>query len=89
MQFTIDIPDRLAEPLRAAVGPDLGRAALEQLALQGYQAGHLSAFQVQQLLGFADRYSTRDWLAGRGAHEAYSLDDLDADRRTLTRLLPS
>lgn len=89
MQFTIEIPDALTGPLRAVHGADLGRAALEQLALQSYQVGKLSAFQVQQLLGFTDRFATQDWLGRQGAHETYSLDDLDADRLTLNGLLPS
>ena len=88
MQVTLTIPDDLAKPLRAAFGDDLGRAALERLALEGYQAGKLSALQVQQLLGFSDRFATQEWLGRNGAHENYSLDDLNADRDTLDRLFP-
>lgn len=89
MQLTLNIPDDLTGPLRAVHGDDLGRAALERLALDGYQAGKLSPFQIQKLLGFTDRFETQTWLGQMGAHETYSLDDLDADRNTLDRLLPS
>ncbi len=87
MQFTLDIPDDLTAALQAAHGDDLARAALERLALDGYQAGRLSAYQVQQLLGFGDRFETQGWLGGMGAHQNYLLEDLEADRDALARLL--
>ncbi|MGC1274328.1 MAG: UPF0175 family protein [Planctomycetaceae bacterium] len=87
MQLTLDIPDDLAAALRAAHGDDLGRAALERLTLDGYRSGRLSLHQVERLLGFADRYQTEAWLGREGANWNYSLDDLDADRQTLDRLL--
>lgn len=83
MQLTLDIPDDLAAALRAIHGDDLGRAALEGLALEGYRSGRLTAFQVQKLLGFGGRIETQEWLGRMGANESYSLDDLEADRRTL------
>lgn len=86
MQFTLHIPDDVAGSLRAAHGDDLGRAALERLALDGYQSGQLSAFQVQKLLGFDGRIETQAWLGRMGAHENYSVEDLEADRRTLGEL---
>jgi len=88
MQLTLDIPDEIVASLRAAIGDDLGRAALERLALESYQAGKLSAFQVQKLLSFSDRFATQEWLGRMGVHENYTLDDLDADRATLDRLFP-
>lgn len=89
MQLTLDIPDDLAAALRAAHGDDLARAVLERLAVDGYQAGRLSAYQVQQLLGFGGRFETQAWLGRMGATEHYTLDDLEEDRRTLARVVPS
>ena len=88
MQLTLDIPDDLAAALRAAHGSDLGRAALERLAVEGYRQGRLSTHQLQRLLGFADRFETEGWLGRNGVSLNYSLDDLEADHRTLGRLLP-
>lgn len=88
MEVVLTIPDELAEPLRAAHGDDLARAALERLALDGYRTGRLSAFQVQKLLGHSDRFTTQAWLGRMGAFETYTLDDLEADRRTLEHILP-
>jgi hypothetical protein len=88
MQLTLDIPDDLAAALRAAHGDDLARAALERLTLEGYEAGRLSVYQVEKLLGFSDRFATQAWLGRKGANQNYSLEDLEADRGTLGRLLP-
>ena len=47
----------------------------------------LSAFEVQTLLGFEDRWQTEAWFASRKVPLNYSLEDLDADRATLNRTL--
>jgi Uncharacterised protein family (UPF0175) len=88
MELTLKIPDDLTAPLREAHGDDLGRAAIERLALGGYRAGKLSRYQVQRLLGFDNRYDTEEWLGRNGAVSNYTVDDLHADRETLDRLLP-
>src|SRR4051794_29283954 len=51
----IRVPERLAGAVRAA---------LEDLALQGYRDGSLSLFQVSELLGLKDRFETEACLAG-------------------------
>lgn len=89
MQLNVSNPDSLVGPQTADHCNGHERAALERLALDGYQAGNLSTFQVQNLLGLADRYDTQSWLGQMGAHEHYSLADLAADRQSLDRLLPS
>ena len=86
MQLTIDIPDDIAERLRAAQGGDLPRSAIERIALAGYLDGTLSRYHVQRLLGFDNRWDAEEWLGARGASVQYSLADLDQDRSTLDRL---
>ena len=66
---------------------DAVRTALEGVALEGYCSGALSVFQVQQLLGYHDGQQTQTWLGMHGAHQSYSLADLEADRATLDKLL--
>jgi len=88
MEFTLKIPDDLTATLRAAHGQDLGRAALEQLALNGYRSGKLSRFQIQKLLSFDNHYDTEDWLGQNGVTANYSLADLNSDRETLDKILP-
>lgn len=89
MNFTITIPDEFIGPLHAAVGSDLSRAAIEQLALEGYRTEKLSRYQVQQLLGFGNRWEVEKWLGLHGICLNYQLDDLEADRQTLDRILGS
>jgi hypothetical protein len=89
MDFTVTIPDEFVEPLHAAVGKDLSRAAVEQLALEGYRTRQLTFYQVQQLLGFDNRWETERWLGSHGANLDYTLDDLEADRKALDRILGS
>jgi hypothetical protein len=59
MQVTLDIPDHVAERLKAA-GGDLSRRALEALALEKYKRGRLTKPELRRLLGFG----TRDALDG-------------------------
>jgi len=87
MQLTLDIPDELAAALRATHGDDLNRAAFEGLVLDGYKAGQLTAFQVQKLLGFDNRYDAEAWLGAHGASINYSIEDLEADREVLDQIL--
>ena len=86
MQITLHIADDLAQSLKDEYGPDLSRVFVERFALEGYVSRKLSRFQVQQLLGFDNRWDTEDWLGRHGARWQYSIEDLEEDRRTLDRL---
>ena len=85
MNVTLRIPDKLAKRL-GAQGTDLERRALEAFALAEYQAGHLSAAELRQLLGFETRYELDGFLKKHGVFEEYTLADLEGERRTLNRL---
>jgi Uncharacterised protein family (UPF0175) len=87
VELTFAIPDELSAPLHEAYGDDLGRAAVEQLALDGYRSGKLSRYQVQLLLGFDNRYDPENWLGDRAANLNYNLGDLQADQATLDQIL--
>jgi hypothetical protein len=85
--ITLEIYRETQQTLEEAFGPALNRAALEALAVEGYRQGKFSAYQVQKLLGLEDRWQTQEWLGGRGVPLNYTLEDLDADRATLDRVL--
>jgi len=73
---------RLAPP-----GQDPSRAALEALAIEGYRSGALTASQTRRLLGFETRYELDGFLKAHNVWEhAYSLEDLEQDRRTMQQL---
>jgi hypothetical protein len=89
MQLTFNIPDQLVTALREAYGENLSKAVLEHFLLSGYQAGKISRYQVQTILGFDNRWDTENWLGERGAHARYGIEDLHADRDTFDRLIRS
>jgi hypothetical protein len=57
MQVTVDIPDDLAERLKAA-GGDLSRRALESFVLEEYKRARLTKPELRRLLGFTTRDAT-------------------------------
>ena len=83
MQVTVEIPDELAQKLTRE-GQDTARATLEALAIEGYRSGALTTYQTRQLLGFQTRYELDGFLKSRNVWDhAYSLENLEEDRRTL------
>ena len=74
MQITVDLPDDLAQRV------DPGREAVEALAIEGYRAGSLSAFQTRKLLGFETRDELEGFLKRHEVWEhAYSIEDMEKD----------
>lgn len=75
--------------LRRVFGDRLDRAALEALVIEGYRAAKFTAGEVARMLGFETSIVASEWLASRGVPLNYSLEDLEADRQTLDRLMPA
>jgi hypothetical protein len=85
MDVTVQIPDDLADRLLAA-GGDLSRRALEALALEEFKGGRLTKPELRRLLGFAPRGALDGFLKSHSVYEEYTPQDLEQDRRDLTRL---
>lgn len=85
MQVTVEIPDDLAERLKAS-GGDLSRRALEAFALEEYRRGQLTKPELRRLLDFGTRDALDGFLKAHDVFESYSLDDLARERRDLERL---
>ncbi len=85
MNVTVQIPDDLAERLIAA-GGDLSRRALEAFALEEYKSGNLTKPELRKLLGYETRAAMDGFLKAHGVFEEYTLDDLEQERRDLSRL---
>lgn len=80
MLITIELPDDIAQH------SDLGREALEALAIEGYRTEKLSHFQAAQMLGLT-RFEFDGFLKAREIYDhAYSLEDLERDLGTLRQL---
>jgi hypothetical protein len=87
MAIRLNIPADVECELRAALGGDLDRAALEALVLESYRSRRIGVGLVRRVLGLATRWDAERWLGEHGAEMSYSIEDLEADRRTLDRLL--
>ena len=86
MQVIVEIPDDVARKL-AGRGLDPSRSTLEAVAIEGYRSGVLTASQTRRLLGFETRYELDGFLKAHNIFEhAYSLEDLEQDRRTLQKM---
>ncbi|MGH9359959.1 MAG: UPF0175 family protein [Terriglobia bacterium] len=84
MRITLDVPDDVAESL-ARNRPDVSKALLENIAIEGCRSGALSVGQAAELLGTS--HNEVDGLLKRaGVYLNYTLEDLDADRETYRRL---
>jgi hypothetical protein len=81
MQITVELPEDIARHLGAS-HPDLSRAALEALAVEGARSGELTTAQVRRLMGFATRAQVDAFLK---AHEVFlpiTAADVERDAET-------
>ncbi len=87
MTLSIDLPEESEAILREAFGEGLNQAAKEALIIEGYRTGKLSITEVRDLLGLESRFDAESWLGKRGVNWNYRIEDLEADRKTLSKLL--
>ena len=85
MEVRIQIPDDLAAQIQAQ-GGDLPRSVLEAYALEGYKSGGLSAYQVQEILGFETPMEVDGFLKSHGVYLDYADEDLEEDIATSRRV---
>jgi hypothetical protein len=86
MAITIQIPSEVEEQLRRQ-DPQLDERTRDQFLVANFQAGRLSTGDIALVLGFDTRFEAEEWLGRHGACQNYSSADLEADQRTLDRLL--
>jgi hypothetical protein len=82
------LPIEASETLERAFGPNLDRAALEALAIEGYREAKLTSGEVARVLGLETSLAAQAWLAAHGVEANYSIKDLHADRESLSKLFP-
>jgi uncharacterized protein UPF0175 len=63
--------------------PDLSRAALEALALEGYRNQLLSEGQVRRMLGFRTRLQVHRFLKSHNVYFHYPIAELENDLASL------
>jgi predicted HTH domain antitoxin len=84
MQFTVELPDDLAERL-IPNGSDPARTALEDIAVEAFRAHRLNEHELATLLGMS-RYELDGFLKQREVWLEYGMDDLNRDLDTHRRL---
>ncbi len=82
MDVQLQIPDDVARIIQSEQ-PDLSRAALEALALEGYRSERLSESQVRRLLGFRTRMQVHGFLKAHNVYLNYSIQELERDLESL------
>lgn len=85
LNVKINLPPALEEKLRAD-HPNLDADVTEAYALQLFRRGEISHYELSLALGL-DRFETDAYLKRHNVYEgSLTMDDLEADRRTLERL---
>ena len=82
MDVRLQIPDDVALVIQGQQ-PDLSRAALEALALEGYRSERLSEGQVRRLLGFKTRMQVHAFLKAHNVYLHYPIGELESDLASL------
>lgn len=85
MTVTINIPDELLSILPAD-SSKVARAGLELFILEAYRLGNISDSYASELLGLSSRFEFHTFLAERGLHVNYGVDELKEDMAALESL---
>ena len=84
MNVMVPIPDDLAA--RFGSEAELGRRAVEALALEEYRAGRLTRPELRRLLGFATRGELDGFLNDRGVADGITVEEFDRQMQDLDRI---
>jgi len=84
MNVMVPIPDDLAA--RFSSEAEIGRRAVEALALEEYRAGRLTRPELRHVLGFATRGELDGFLNDRGVADGIAVEELDRQIRDLERI---
>jgi predicted HTH domain antitoxin len=85
MPVTVSLPDEIL----ASDSEDVSRKVLEQVALDGFRSGQITAAQVRRILGFDSRLQVYEFLAAHGIPWVdYEDDELQREVDTLGKLTP-
>ncbi len=86
LTVTLDVPPEIEAKLRAGTS-NLDAEVTEAYALELFRQGRLSHYELSQVLGL-DRFETDAYLKRHKVFEgSLTMEDLEADRETLDRLL--
>lgn len=81
MEITLQLPEDIASHL-CVTHPDLSRAAIEAIALEGARSGELSTAQVRRLMGFETRLEVDPFLKSHAVPLPSTTEDIERDAET-------
>ena len=84
MTVMVPIPGELAA--RFGSEAELGRRAVEALALEEYRAGRLTRPELRHLLGFATRWELDGFLKDHSVVEGITIEEFDRQMQDLDRI---
>lgn len=84
MNVMVPIPDDLAA--RFGSEAELGRRAVEALALEEYRAGRMTRPELRHLLGFGTRGELDGFLKEHGLVEGITVEEFDRQMQDLDRI---
>ena len=84
MNVMVPFPDDLAA--RFGSEAELGRRAVEALALEEYRAGRLTRPELRRLLGFATRGELDSFLCDHGVADGITVEEFDRQLQDLDRI---
>ncbi len=84
MNVWVPIPDDLAA--RFGSEAELGRRAVEALALEEYRVGRLTRHELRHVLGFATSGELDGFLNDRGVAEGITIEKFDRQMQDLERI---
>jgi predicted HTH domain antitoxin len=80
MQMVVELPEDIVKALEGQWG-DIGRQALEAIAVEGYRTGALTENQVRRLLELESRFDVHALLKEHRVPLRYTASDLEDDMR--------
>lgn len=86
MSLEVTLPSHIEQHLQTEWGSEFPRRAAEALAIEGYRTGALSLGEVAEMLDFSINEAD-GFLKERGVFAIESLEEIEADSRTLEELL--
>ena len=86
MSVSFELPSEVEHHLQVAFG-DLGQAAKQALLMDAYRRGQISIGRLAETLGMGV-IEAQQWLADQKIPMNYSVEDFEADCRTIERLFP-
>jgi predicted HTH domain antitoxin len=86
MSVSFELPSSIEQHLQVALG-DLGQAAKQALLMDAYRHGQISIGGLAKTLGMGV-IEAQQWLADHKIPMNYSVEDYEADCRTIEQFFP-